>query len=174
MKKTLATIAIAAGIGIGGLSLATSASAESDRGTEPGTEQTEPAESTWQDPVGLIAPQQVDEPVDEPAGDEGREGPEGREGCRRGGRSLGPAADVIGIEVEELRAALDEGQTLADVATANGIDPNAVVDALVSASSDRLAEHVADGEITQEEADERLAEKSERITAKVFGDEPAA
>lgn len=166
MNKTFATIAIAAGLGIGGLGLASSALADSDSNSESGTEQTEPAEPTGQDPVGLVTPQQVDEPA-------GDEAPEGREGCRRGGRSLGPAADVIGIEVEELRTALDEGQTLADIATANGVDPNAVVDAIASASADRLAEHVADGDITQEEADERLAEKSERITAKVFGDESA-
>ena len=45
---------------------------------------------------------------------------EGRRG-RRGGCGLEAAADAIGITETELRAALDEGQSIADVAEANGV-----------------------------------------------------
>lgn len=160
MNKTIATAILAAGLGIGGLSLAGAASAGDDTDETPTSDQ----------PAGLVAPAQTDEPPAEPApAEEAPEDGEPREGCR-GGRSLGIAAETLGMEVDELRAALDEGQTIAGLASANGVDPQAIVDASIERSEERLAEKVAAGEITQEEADERLAEKTERINDRVLGD----
>jgi transposase-like protein len=85
-------------------------------------------------------------------------------------------AEAIGIEPDALREALDAGQSVADVATANGVDPAAVVDALVDHAEERLAEKVAEGDLTQAEADERLAERTERTNDRVFetpGEQPA-
>ena len=77
-----------------------------------------------------------------------------------------------GIEVDALREALVGGSTLADVAEANGVDPQVVVDALLADVEAHLAEEVAEGELTQEEADERLAEAAERIADRVENGRP--
>ena len=106
----------------------------------------------------------------EPAPDEGERGP--CRGPRGGGKHLEVAAQAIGIEVDALREALGNGQTIAEVAQANGVEVQAVVDALVADATARLDEAVANGRLTQEEADERKAELPERITARVNGERP--
>jgi len=96
-----------------------------------------------------------------------------------GGRFLGRghvlagldiAAETIGIERSVLVDALRDGQSIADVATANGTDPQAVIDAMVAAHQAKLDELVADGSMTAEEAAERSAGAVERITALVNGE----
>jgi hypothetical protein len=90
----------------------------------------------------------------------------------RGGHGPGPAvgarldvvADALGITDDELRTALEDGQTIAQVAEANGVDVQTVIDALVAEAKAHLDERVADGDLTQAEADERLADITERIT----------
>ena len=98
-------------------------------------------------------------------------------GSRQGsnGRSdveidLDIAAETIGIEQSVLVAALEEGQTIAEVAAANGTDEAAVIDALVAANQVTLDRLVADGSITAEEAAERAAEAVDRITGMVNGE----
>ena len=94
--------------------------------------------------------------------------PEGqRSGQHRGPRVLGQAAEIIGVSVQDLVTALQEGQTIADVAAANGSSGDAVIAAAVAEAEARLAEKVAAGELTQEEADARLAEITERVTERV-------
>lgn len=83
---------------------------------------------------------------------------------------LGIAAETIGIDVEVLIDALRDGQTLAEVAAANGADAGTVIDALVAARQAKLDELVAAGTITSEEAAQRAAEAVERITGLVNGD----
>jgi polyhydroxyalkanoate synthesis regulator phasin len=83
---------------------------------------------------------------------------------------FGVVAGTIGIEPSVLIDALREGQTIAEVAVANGSSAQAVMDALVSANQARLDELVTDGVITAEEASERASEAVERITALVNGD----
>ena len=93
-------------------------------------------------------------------------------GPRRGLFRLGleTAAEAIGIEPAALREALADDQTIAEVAEANGVDPATVVAALVAEAQERLAQAVADGHITQEEADERAATLEERMTDLVNGE----
>jgi len=83
------------------------------------------------------------------------------------GMGLDAAAEVLDLTADELRTELGEGQTLAEVATAQGVEVQAVIDTLVTDAGTHLAEHVADGDITQAEADEKLAEMTERITTSV-------
>ncbi|MBK9178030.1 MAG: hypothetical protein IPM45_00420 [Acidimicrobiales bacterium] len=97
-------------------------------------------------------------------GDHGRGGPHA---------GLGTAATAIGITGDELRQALEAGQSIADVAQANGVDPQTVIDAMVAEAEAHLDEEVADGRHTQAEADERLAEITDRITRMVNGELPA-
>jgi len=50
------------------------------------------------------------------------------------------AADTIGISTQELRDALKSGKSIAQVAQEHGVDPAAVVDALVQARTARVQE----------------------------------
>jgi polyhydroxyalkanoate synthesis regulator phasin len=77
---------------------------------------------------------------------------------------LGDAADAIGVDEDELLDALGEGDTIAELAEENGVDPQTVVNALVDTVRERLDEAVAGGDIDQDAADERLADATERIT----------
>lgn len=95
-------------------------------------------------------------------------------GWRFGGRlALEEAATTIGIERDALRDALRDGQTIAEVATANGVEAQAVIDAMVAATSERLDELVADGRLDADEAAERLSAATERITTLVNEGFPA-
>jgi hypothetical protein len=85
------------------------------------------------------------------------------------GIDLDVAAEAIGIEPSALTDAIDNGQTIAEVADANGTDAEAVIDALVAAEQDELDELVADGSITAEVAAERAATALDRITDVVNG-----
>lgn len=76
-------------------------------------------------------------------------------------------AGIIGIDVDTLRAELRSGSSIADIAAANGVDAQVVVDALVSEVADHLAVDVENGRLTEEEAAERLADRTERIEARV-------
>jgi len=86
---------------------------------------------------------------------------------------LDAAASALGMTVEELRTALQGGQSLADVARAKGVDVAKVVEALVAQMKTHLDQHVASGQITQAEADQRLADARARIRAFVNGEVPA-
>lgn len=119
--------------------------------------------------VGGVANAQTDdeqvptEQADDPPAD-GEDAPRPRRG-RRGG--LEAAAEVLGVDAEELHTQLHEGATLADVATANGVEIDAVIEAIVADAEERLAQAVADGRLTQAEADEKAAELTERVTTRV-------
>ena len=91
-------------------------------------------------------------------GEHGRFGPRPRLGL-----ALDAAAEALGISLDELRADLREGKTLAEVAGEQGIDVQQVVDGLTAAAAARLDQAVADGRLTQEQADLRLQETTERI-----------
>ncbi len=78
--------------------------------------------------------------------------------------SLEAVADTIGIELEELTDLVREGQTIAEIAEANGVEPQQVIDALVAEAQARLDRLVEDGRLEESEVAERLAEATERIT----------
>ena len=84
-----------------------------------------------------------------------------------GGSGGGQAAELAGTDQATLKEALANGQTIADVAEANGIDPQTVIDGLVDAASDRLDQYVESGKLTADEAAEKLADLEERITERV-------
>jgi hypothetical protein len=85
---------------------------------------------------------------------------------------LDTAAQAIGIDADALRQALRDGQTLAEVAQANGVEPQAVTDALVSSARTRIADDVAAGRISQEDADRLLADLESHISDVVNGVAP--
>jgi hypothetical protein len=108
------------------------------------------------------------EQADEVAGTLAESGVGGHRGGSGGRLDLSAAATALGMSEEALRTALQTGgTTLADVAEDQGVAVDALVDALVQAEQDRIAAAVEDGRLTQEEADERLADLAERVTERV-------
>jgi len=73
-------------------------------------------------------------------GDHGDHGGRGRARLE----ALTTAAQTIGVTVEELRTALQDGQTIAQVATANGVDVQDVIDALVADATANLEQRITD------------------------------
>ena len=87
---------------------------------------------------------------------------------------LDVAAEALGMTEDELRDALTEGegQTIAEVAAAEGVEVQTVIDALVAAATARIDDEVAEGDLTEEEATERKADLEERMTDLVNGELP--
>lgn len=90
----------------------------------------------------------------------------------KGGPGLDVAAQALGMSAEELHTALDGGQTLAQVAADKGVSVQVVVDALVASATTHINEEVANGEITQAEADQKLADLTQRVTDRVNNPKP--
>ncbi len=88
-------------------------------------------------------------------------------GFRPGAKMSTTVLDMLGVDAATLREAFAAGQTVADVASENGVDVNDIVSALVDERATHLAEHVADGSLTQEEADEKLADAEAMITERL-------
>lgn len=72
------------------------------------------------------------------------------------------AAQALGITADELRAALHDGQTVAELAAAASTTEQAVNDAALAAAKATLDAAVADGSVTQEQADAIYARLEER------------
>jgi polyhydroxyalkanoate synthesis regulator phasin len=94
----------------------------------------------------------------------------GEMGGRMSGRIGGPenslisvAADQLGLTVDELLAELEDGRSIADVAEQRGVDAQTIADAYIAVRTERLDEAVAEGRITQEQADEMLAHVTEEM-----------
>ena len=75
--------------------------------------------------------------------------------------------DALGVGEDVLQAARETGQSLADLATEQGVPVQDVVDAIVASKTARIQERVAAGDLTQEEANERIAGLGERVTERV-------
>ncbi len=179
-KKAMSSTVIAAsvvGAGVFGATALTGVAGAERAGGEPVLAEITSAEvveivdtvdTAAADDGGLLNVQDVEPGEEVPAEGDGE-----REGCdrrgHRGGRSLGTVAEVLGLEVDELRAQLQDGATIADIA---GDQTDDVIDALVTEKEERIAEKVEAGRITQEEADEKLAELEERITDRVNNGRP--
>jgi hypothetical protein len=111
-----------------------------------------------------------------------RMGPEN--GFGRAGVAMGPhwggsenspitvIAEQLGMTVEELVAELQAGKTIAQVAEERGVALDTIVDALVAWHAERLAEAVAEGRLTQEQADAILENIQANITARLNGEGP--
>jgi hypothetical protein len=90
-----------------------------------------------------------------------------------GFRDLDTAAAFLGIDEDALREQLREGDTLADVAKAKGKSVDALVSAIVAATTKRIDEAVAAGRITKAQRDEIVAGLKKRTIEIVNGDFPA-
>jgi predicted XRE-type DNA-binding protein len=73
------------------------------------------------------------------------------------GKELGAAAKYLGLSQSSLRDKLSGGQSLADVAKAQGKDVNGLQQAIVDAAKADLDQAVKDNKLTQSEADNILS-----------------
>ncbi len=108
----------------------------------------------------------AEQPADEAPADAPADGTRAARGERRAERAQA-TADLLGITVEELHDAREEGQTLAQLAEANGVDVQTIIDAKVDAATERINAGVDEGRFTEAEAAEKLAEVEERVTTRV-------
>ena len=72
------------------------------------------------------------------------------------------SAKTIGISVDDLRAAIKSGQSVAEVATAHNVDPTTVVNAIVAAGTARIDKAVANHHLTAAQAAKLKAALPER------------
>jgi hypothetical protein len=77
------------------------------------------------------------------------------------------AADQTGLQPREIMQELNAGKSLADVLTEHSVDVNTFVDTAVGQAEERLNQAVANGRITQEQADERLTQLRENLTERI-------
>ena len=120
---------------------------------------------------GTITQDQASAVAEELASAEALRGPMGHgphggmRGIERPG--LEAAAETLDLSEDELRSALRDGDSLAEIADEQGVAVDDLVTALVAAAEERLAEAVEDGRITQERADEIAAVLPERVAEAV-------
>jgi len=72
-------------------------------------------------------------------------------------------AKQLGMDPKDLLTELRSGKSLADVATAKGVDPQTVIDSLVAAANTKLDEAVSGGKLDQAKADEMKQKLPDRI-----------
>jgi hypothetical protein len=188
VPSRLITVAVASAIGISALSatvVAIPAVAATVKGDSP-TDAVGKRVSTIRDSLqGLVDDKTLtDAQADKVADALGRKGgpfdhrggPGGGPGRGSGfgfflGEGLKPAADVLGMSEADLRKALRDGTTLAELAKQKGKSEDAVVQALTKAATARIDQAVKDGKLDQAQADEaksRLGEGVKTFVEKGF------
>lgn len=89
---------------------------------------------------------------------------------QRGPRGAGEIAEILGLEGSEMREALRNGSSIAELAEAQGIDSADVVDAIVARAGERLDTAVENGRIDDTQAAEMLTQAAERAEDLVNGE----
>jgi hypothetical protein len=79
------------------------------------------------------------------------------------------AAEQTGLTTQEIRTQLSTGQTLSDILNANGVDPDTFATAVTAEVQARLDQAVANGRMTQEEADSWFTIFEGRLTDRLNG-----
>ena len=122
--------------------------------------------------AGRLTQEQADrirnQPIDQGHGPGFGFGGNGRPGHSKGlgrglGASLDTAAQHLGLSQEDLRAQLQTGQSLADVARSRNIDPQTLITQLVADAQSRIAQAVQSGQITQAQADQMTQSLPDRV-----------
>jgi uncharacterized protein YidB (DUF937 family) len=79
------------------------------------------------------------------------------------GVKIDDLADFLGVEKADIREALANGQSLAEIAEANGKTRDELKAHIMSNTQERIDEAVANGDLTQEQADEKLQRVEEMV-----------
>ena len=112
--------------------------------------------------AGVIGGIAAQTPGDAPDAEGAQAGPRHAPGQR-----LDTIAGILGTDVDSLKAVLMDGGTLDDAATAAGVSPQVLIDALVAEVTARVDAAVESGRVDAEQAAERLAQAEARITTTV-------
>jgi transposase-like protein len=94
----------------------------------------------------------------------------GHDGGHLGFVDISAAATFVGLSEDALRTRLENGDTLAEIAKAEGKTAAGLVDALVAAAKADLDEKVAEGRLTEAERTSILADLESRIEDVVNGE----
>jgi hypothetical protein len=86
-----------------------------------------------------------------PSAQAGKSHPALRRAVRRGAVKV--ITDTLGVSRQDLRTALEGGQTISQYATSLGKDPQTVKNALVTAADTKIDQLVANGKLAQDRAD---------------------
>jgi hypothetical protein len=84
-----------------------------------------------------------------------------------GARLRDTVARLTGLSSEEIAEQRSAGKSIADIAAAEGVSTEELTDATLDARKTALDELVADGAITQAQADNMLTHMSDRITERI-------
>ena len=91
-----------------------------------------------------------------------------RGGPGRGG--LGNLAETLGLDGAEIREALQNGDSIADIAEAQGIDLDSIVESLIDQAEERLDAAVEAGRLDEAQAAEMLEQAEEKANDIINGD----
>ena len=89
------------------------------------------------------------------------------------GKNAEEIAAILKLTKEELRTQVESGKTLAQIATAQKVDIKLVINSIVASIKTHIAEEVTSGEMTQAEADKKLANVTTKVTEMVNNLPPA-
>jgi polyhydroxyalkanoate synthesis regulator phasin len=79
----------------------------------------------------------------------------------------GEVLETLGIDAATLRAGLEDGKSLAEIAAEQGVEVQTLIDELVAEGSERIDEAVTNGRLDADQAADRKAELESRITEMV-------
>lgn len=82
------------------------------------------------------------------------------------------AADALGMSCADLVKAQQAGQSIAEIAEANNVEVQSVIDAVTKAVEDAAAQDISEGLITQAQADGRTANISTQVGQWVYNTRP--
>ena len=112
--------------------------------------------------VAVAAPGALAQDTDDTTRQEARE-------ARKAERTA-TITEALGVSADELQAAKESGQSIADIATAQGVDIQNVIDSIVANIQARIDEKVATGDIDADRAAEKSENLEERVTSRVNGE----
>lgn len=120
-------------------------------------------------PIGVASADTVadEETTEEAASTEGSSSERSEEKAAKKAERKEAIAGILGITVEELEAGREDGQTLAELAEANGVDRDTLVSSMVELAEARIDEAVADGKIDEEKAAELREGLAEKVESKI-------
>ncbi len=172
MIVVLTVVAVVAGVAVVTVLGAPSVAVAQEEEDAPETTEDAPSSDTLDEVLSDLVDDGV---LTEEQADAVKEAITTRVGCHRGFRLSGHAnfdvvAAVIGVETDELTDALRDGDTIAEVATANDVDPQSVIEALVAEFEARIDEALADERIDEDRAAELREGAADSVEALVNGD----
>lgn len=109
-------------------------------------------------PIGLASAQ------DDPEADSAAGAPTER---RQHRQHRGEVLESLGIDADTIRAGFDADKSLVTIAGENGVSEAELVAAIEADMASHIADAVENGRLTQEEADEKLAELTDTITERI-------